>query len=53
MKDKRENIRVLFDAQVDVFSENGEVISNKAKNICLKDCMYSVRRSYQSGKFVI
>ncbi len=36
MADKRENIRVLFDAQVNIYSEKGEVISKKAKNICLK-----------------
>lgn len=36
MIDKRQNLRVLFDAKVDVYSEKGEVISNKTKNICLK-----------------
>ncbi|RLB09305.1 MAG: hypothetical protein DRG27_04630 [Deltaproteobacteria bacterium] len=36
MIDKRQNIRVLFDAKVNVYSEKGEVISNKTKNICLK-----------------
>lgn len=34
MKDKRQNTRVLFDAQADVYSEKGEVISNGTKNIC-------------------
>lgn len=36
MKDKRANIRVLLDAEVVVYSEKGEIISNKAKNVCLK-----------------
>jgi len=36
MKERRKNIRVLFDAQVDVYSEKGEIISNKAKDVSLK-----------------
>jgi len=36
MRDKRQNIRVLFDAKVNVYSEKGDIISNKVKDICLK-----------------
>ncbi len=36
MEEKRQNIRILFDADVEVRTEKGDIISNKTKNICLK-----------------
>ncbi len=34
--DKRKNLRVFFDAKVEVCSEKGKLISNKAKDISLR-----------------
>ncbi len=36
LTDRRRNIRVFFDAKVDVYSETGEIISNKTKDVSFK-----------------